>query len=603
MIENKKITVVVAALTLAACLFTGVFTFWPQALGVVQSSSRPEYFSLFDPLSIMTVDITADEGEWAEMLESAIDEQYISCDVSVNGERYFSVGIRPKGNSSLSTVYSSDSDRYSFKLEFDHYQDGQTCQGLDKFVLNNIQADATYLKEYLSYDLLSQMGVPAPLYCFAWITVNGEPWGLYLAVEALEESFAQRNFGVSYGQLYKPDSAEMGGGKDGGPAEGGAEPPQPMEGLDFRRDEFDASQGELPQGEFQPRQGGFGGPGGGSSAADLQYIDGDPDSYSEIFDSAVFAITESDKLRLVESLRKLNAGEDLENAVDVDEVLRYFACNVAMVNLDSYLSSMKHNYYLYEENGKLSMLPWDYNLSFAGFQSGSASQAVNYPVDTAVSGVELEERPILNKLLENETYLAKYHEYLAEIAGTCWNDAAFEQKVRQLDQLIGSYVAQDPTAFYTYDEYQVALEALLDFVSLRSQSILGQLYGQIPSTEEGQKQNPEALVDPGELQLSLTGQQGGGHEGGFGDARGERSERQILRGEADQAPPEGGGGRGEAFNRPERGEEAAPAGAFGPADRSLSSGPDRQTWVLLAVSVLSLVSALLLASRFRRRKI
>ena len=147
------------------------------------------------------------------------------------------------------------------------------------------------------------------------------------------------------------------------------------------------------------------------------------------------------------------------------------------------------------------------------------------------------------------------------------------------------------------------LEALLDFVSLRSQSILGQLYGQIPSTEEGQKQNPEALVDPGELQLSLTGQQGGGHEGGFGDARGERSERQILRGEADQAPPEGGGERGEAFNRPERGEEAAPAGAFGPADRSLSSGPDRQTWILLAVSVLSLVSALLLASRFRRRKI
>ena len=143
MIENKKITVVVAALTLAACLFTGVFTFWPQALGVVQSSSRPEYFSLFDPLSVMTVESTADEGEWAEMLESAIDEQYISCDVSVNGERYFSVGIRPKGNSSLSTVYSSDSDRYSFKLEFDHYQDGQTCQGLDKFVLNNIQADAT----------------------------------------------------------------------------------------------------------------------------------------------------------------------------------------------------------------------------------------------------------------------------------------------------------------------------------------------------------------------------------------------------------------------------------------------------------------------------
>ena len=186
--------------------------FWPQALGVVASSSQPDYLSLFDPLSMMTVDITVEEKEWEEMLENAIDEEYISCDVSVNGEDYFSVGIRPKGNSSLSTVYNSDSDRYSSKLEFDHYQQGQTCQGLDKFVLNNIQADATYLKEYLSYDLMSQMGVPSPLYCFAWITVNGQPWGLYLAVESLEESFAQRNFGASYGRLYKPDSMQMGGG-------------------------------------------------------------------------------------------------------------------------------------------------------------------------------------------------------------------------------------------------------------------------------------------------------------------------------------------------------------------------------------------------------
>ena len=68
----------------------------------------------------MTVDITVDEEEWAEMLENAINEEYISCDISINGQDFSSVGIRPKGNTSLSTVYSSDSDRYSFKLEFDH---------------------------------------------------------------------------------------------------------------------------------------------------------------------------------------------------------------------------------------------------------------------------------------------------------------------------------------------------------------------------------------------------------------------------------------------------------------------------------------------------
>ena len=61
------------------------------------------------------------------------------------------------------------------------------------------------MKTYLAYDIMDFLGVPAPLRSFAWVTVNGEPWGLFLAVEEPEESFARRNFGVNHGQLYKPD--------------------------------------------------------------------------------------------------------------------------------------------------------------------------------------------------------------------------------------------------------------------------------------------------------------------------------------------------------------------------------------------------------------
>lgn len=49
-----------------------------------------------------------------------------------------------------------------------------------------------------------------------YITVNGEEWGLYLAVEGVEESFLQRNYGKDYGELYKPDSTNMGGGRGNG---------------------------------------------------------------------------------------------------------------------------------------------------------------------------------------------------------------------------------------------------------------------------------------------------------------------------------------------------------------------------------------------------
>ena len=56
--------------------------------------------------------------------------------------------------------------------------------------------------------------------------------------------------------------------------------------------------------------------------------------------------------------------------VNVEEVLRYFVVHNFVVNGDSYTGSIIHNYYLYEEDGQLSMIPWDYNLAFGTFQGG-----------------------------------------------------------------------------------------------------------------------------------------------------------------------------------------------------------------------------------------
>ena len=113
-----------------------------------------------------------------------------------------------------------------------------------------------------------------------------------------------------------------------------------------------------------------------------------------------FRTSDEDERRVVEALAHLDSGENLEAYIDVDEVLRYFAANVFLVNLDSYLSNLKHNYYLYEEDGRLSMLPWDYNLSFGAHQLRSASDAVNFPIDDPYSGTSAEKSPILQKLLE-----------------------------------------------------------------------------------------------------------------------------------------------------------------------------------------------------------
>lgn len=558
MITSKHIHVWTLITVGIVTCFMCIFLFKPEVLGIVPVTHVSEYAEkLFDKNAVSTIDIQMDPEEWQNMLDNALQEEYVKCDVVINGETIYNVGIRPKGNTSLTQVANDpNTDRVSFKFEFDHYVKGQTYYGLDKLVVNNMYADATYMKEYLSYDLMDYMGIKMPLYAFTSITVNGEPWGLYLALEALEESFAIRNYGADYGKLYKPETMNMGGGgkvpNEGDRPEipqgdkGGKIPMQNrMEGEDGKipmpseaegesgqmpipgGEGGEASQmptpgnegsqmpgnkpSEMPSGEF-PRED-FKDKGQGmpmdrdSGGSNLVYTDDNLESYETVFESAVFKTSDEDKGRVVTALKKLSLGEELETYINVPEVLKYFAANTILVNLDSYLSNMQHNYYLYEEKGQLSMLPWDYNLAFGTFQGGSSTAVINFPIDTPVSGVSLEERPIIGKLLEVSEYKEAYHNDLESAIASYFESGLYEKRIDQLDALIGDYVREDATAFYSYDEYKASLPVLKAFGRLRAQSIRGQLEGTIPSTTETQKNEQEKLIQADSINLSLLGSQ------------------------------------------------------------------------------------------------
>lgn len=75
--------------------------------------------------------------------------------------------------------------------------------------------------------------------------MNGEDWGLYLAVEGVEESFLLRNYGTDYGELYKPDSMEMGGGRGNG---GGFDMDEFRERFENGEDITPSEEAELPEG-------------------------------------------------------------------------------------------------------------------------------------------------------------------------------------------------------------------------------------------------------------------------------------------------------------------------------------------------------------------
>lgn len=249
----------------------------------------------------------------------------------------------------------------------------------------------------------------------------------------------------------------------------------------------------------------------------LIYSDDEYNGYSNIFDNAKTDITDEDKERLIASLKSLNENSDIENVVNVDEVIRYFVVHNFVCNFDSYTGSMIHNYYLYEEDGQLSMIPWDYNLAFGGFSAGgggsdSATQMVNYPIDTPVSGGTIDSRPMLAWIFADESYTELYHTYFDTFISEYFESGYFENLITETENLIASYVEQDPTKFCTYEEFETGVDTLKSFCLLRAESIRGQLDGTIPSTSDGQQEDDSALVD--DSSISLTDMGSMGHGGG-----------------------------------------------------------------------------------------
>ena len=501
-------------------------------MGVLAVSSTVSGYEsrLFRTSIVHTIDIVMDD--WDTFLENCMNEEYENCTVIIDGDAYKNVAIRAKGNTSLSQVENYGNNRYSFKIEFDHYDEANTYYGLDKLCLNNIIQDNTYMKDYLTYQLMHAYGADAPLCSYTYITVNGEDWGLYLAVEGVEDAFLKRNYGNDYGALYKPDSMTMGGGRGNGrdfdmgefdfelpmQGEGGEfEPPIQGEGGEFEppmqrgREAFGQRQeGFMPRGAGSINEMG-GGMNGAMESSDVSliYTDDEYDSYSNIFENAKSTISNSDKKRLIASIKQLNENENIEDILNVEEVIRYFVVHNFVVNFDSYTGSMIHNYYLYEKDGQLSMIPWDYNLAFGGFMSESdATSLINYPIDTPVSGGTLDSRPMLSWIFENEEYTQMYHQCFAEFISEYFDSGYFSEMIDSLEAMIAPYVEKDPTKFCTYDEFKEGVSALKEFCLLRAESVSGQLDGSIPATSDGQMEDASALIDGNGLAISDMGSMG-----------------------------------------------------------------------------------------------
>lgn len=444
---------------------------------------------IFQDDTVNEINIEIDEADWQDMLENPLEEEYHKANATINGETIGNVAIRTKGNNSLTSVANSDSDRYSFKLDFDYYDNNGNYYGLKKLCLNNNYSDNSSMSEYISYKIMGEMGLDVPECAYSHITVNGEEWGLYLAVEPVDEVFLAEHFADATGDLYKPEGV-------------------------------------------------------GGTGADLVYNGDDISAYTGL--NLKTNLNSSDGKEILALMQALEDGEGLEEVLDVEKALKYIAANVALANFDSYLGNTTHNFYLYEENGRFTIIPWDMNLAFGGFGGGEVDiyeptkQGMggfgggdkrkdtqdNDAVTNAAENTEAQadannqpqlhdnadmqgmpsmdsgEKPLVTTLLENETYRSMYEGYLKEIAEKYFTQEYMTELVTKIHDLIAPYVQNDPTAFCTYEEFEQACStdptdqySLVYYAVNMAESIENQLNG-------------------GEPTFNTSSMQGGGFGGG-----------------------------------------------------------------------------------------
>lgn len=351
------------------------------------------YETVFAKDHIMNINIEIANADLQDMYDYAINEEYHSADITIDGVKVENVGIRTKGNMTLSSVANSDSDRYSFRIKFNKYVKGQTYLGLDELCLNNGYSDASYMREYLHYEILEELGMNVPRRAYCNVYINGELSGFYLAVEAIDDTFMEREFGADYeeGNLYKMDMGST---------------------LEYKENE------------------------------EYTYVDHKSGTDEELTEFKSFV----QKLNAITAENK----DTVDDFLNVKSALKYIAANTVLCNYDSYNGNNHHNFYLYQDkNGQFTVIPWDFNMSFGGFNGSNATVGIDTPF---ISG-SLETLPLIGKLLSIDEYKEEYYGYIKEIMALL---ETFEERVTELKTLIQPYVEADPTAFYSVEDFEKA---------------------------------------------------------------------------------------------------------------------------------------------------
>ena len=417
---------------------------------------------------IATIRIIMEEEDWSFCLTNAFEEQYIPADFWFDDELIPYVGVRPKGNSSLGQAIGWDSPRIPLAVDFNIFNRARNFHGVKKVFLNNGWSDPTLIREVIALEIFAEMGIPTPRASLVDVWVNDTHLGVYTMVEMVDRAFIARHFDDASGNLYKPElvAARL----DWTEADvdtdfsspflpeppprhdpilytniGGAPLIDLLRALDQEEmvslyTAIPPLEGNLARGLPPVRM-----PRNYLEALALKTNENNPDY------TALFAF-----LEVLNTKPSDNSLEDIEEVMDVDEILKFFATSAVILHLDNYIG-IGHNNYLYEVDGKFSIIPWDANMAFGTFNLGIRKKGlINYYIDEPTAG-PMVRFPLVYQLLNQPTYMEKYSGYIQEVIDGPFDIDRVLTRIDQLVEMVRPYAQADTEMFYSYEDWERCL--------------------------------------------------------------------------------------------------------------------------------------------------
>lgn len=360
---------------------------------------------------IAEIKIIFDRTDWDDQLDrrkrAGKDDRLVGT-VFVDGEEFAGAGIRYKGNSSYFGVRQMGFKKLPFNVKVNYTDKKHKLPGgFTSLKLSNVFRDPTYLREIMTYAIASQY-MPSPRANFAKVYVNEEYLGLYHLTQSVDDDLLEKFFGNDDGTLVKCD---------------------PNHSL--------AKPSHCPE----------------SDKASLQYLGPDSLCYYPNYEPK----SKDGLTKLIPFIETLNKDpEALDSVLNIDETLWMLALNNTLVNLDSYLGRLCHNYYMYRDTfGVWHPIIWDMNLSFGGFRYTGLGQPLT---DEKLPKLSMflhykeqnDRRPLITQLLRNELYRKIYVAHIRTIVEENFAEGQYLEKAEAVRKQIRQEVEDEPYRLYNY---------------------------------------------------------------------------------------------------------------------------------------------------------